>query len=144
MTSNRHTNTSDTMLACRKLGTGECDCNILCEGERYKMLSDQKDKNETKMIEVITYVSGGGLAFCANAASEDGIYIFPGVAFALTIAAAVMSFRECLDCIFKEMENIGGDSESHKYTWDKVMLVLFFCSLALTALSAVILKYCAC
>ena len=94
---------------CKKqvLGTQVCDCEILCEGERYKILSDQKDKNEIKRGEVIVYISGGGLAFCAHAASDSGAYIVPGLLFACTIIAVIKSFDDCLDKVKVEMGNIG-------------------------------------
>ncbi|MGI9338797.1 MAG: hypothetical protein ACR2P4_09860 [Gammaproteobacteria bacterium] len=90
----------------QQLGTGSCECTLLCRGERYQTLTEQKGKNEIKQDEVIVYISGGGLALCANAASDMPNYIYPGALFALTIVSVIYSFCECLNRIDHEMAKI--------------------------------------
>ena len=127
---------------CIKLGTGECDCGILCEGERYKVLSDQKDKNEVKKGEVVVYISGLGLAFCAYSVrdTESWVYVVPGILFALTIVAMIESFDSCVAKVRDAMDNIGKpktDDKPKETRWEKAVNGLLYSSLVATVLATI-------
>ena len=125
---------------CIKLGTGKCDCDTLCAGDRYKILVEQKDKNELREGQVIVYISGGGLAFCAHAAADYGVYIIPGLVFVLVIIAMTLSFEEGLREIDKAMKKADRGEENPKGVaklgCTGVARWLFFVALFFVVLSA--------